>query len=154
MILPVTEENLSAAAVVHAISWQEAHRAFCSPAFVAAHTPQRQQEFLRQQRQKGCVLWLLYDPEPVGLVSVSGNLIEHLYVLPEKQRCGYGTQLLQFAVDQCRGTPTLWVLSNNTAFDFYCKFGFVPTGTEKPLSDTLSERELIYLPQEENHVFS
>ena len=49
-IIPAQEETvLRQAAVVHAISWQDSHRAFCAPEFVAAHTPERQYGYLREK---------------------------------------------------------------------------------------------------------
>lgn len=144
-IVPITEENLTAAAAVHAAAWQISHKSFCDPVFVAKHTPERQAEYLRQEAERGKALWLLLDPEPIGLVSVGSDVIENLYVLPEKQGQGYGTALLRFAISKCRKTPTLWVLSNNSnAYNWYRRCGFIPTGVEKPLSDALCERELIY----------
>ena len=144
MIVPITEENLLSAAAVHAETWRESHKSFCSPEFVAAHTTQRQVEYLRGELAKGKSLWLLLDPEPVGLVSLWGDLIENLYALPAKQRRGYGTRLLRFAMARCQ-KPTLWVLSNNqAAYGLYSKEGFILTGIEKPLSGTLCEREMVY----------
>ena len=75
-------------------------------------------------------------------MSTWGDLIENLYVLPERQGSGYGGQLLCFAAARCP-RPTLWVLgSNQFAYDWYCREGFRPTGAEKPLSGGLLEREL------------
>lgn len=53
MVLPVTEENLLQAAAVHTESWRDSHRSFCSPEFVAAHTPQRQAAYLRGELMQG-----------------------------------------------------------------------------------------------------
>ena len=58
-------------------------------------------------------MYMLVEEKPIGIVSVKENLIEDLYVLPDKQNMGYGTKLLQFAVGQCNGKPTLWILENN-----------------------------------------
>ncbi len=105
---------------------------------------QRQSAYLRGELAQGKGLWLLLDPEPVGLVSVWWDIIENLYVLPEKQGRGYGTQLLRFAMSQCR-RPSLWVLNNNRrAYDLYSREGFILTGVEKPLSDTLYEAEMVF----------
>ena len=43
-IQEVNLQNLSQAAEIHALSWQEAHRVFCSAEFVAQHSAAR--EFL------------------------------------------------------------------------------------------------------------
>ncbi len=40
----------------------------------------------------------------LGFIEVFlwNDLIENLYVLPEKQSMGYGSRLLRFTIDQCR----------------------------------------------------
>lgn len=145
--LSMTDENLHEAAWIHAASWQESHRPFCSEAFVAQHTPQRQEDYLRNEMAAGKCVWLLKENEKaVGLVSVSGSLIENLYVHPENQNCGYGTKLLRFAMVKCEGTPTLWILSNNDgARRLYERNGFVLTGEKKRLTDSLYELEMRWI---------
>ena len=141
-IVPVDEKNLADAAFVHAESWRASHREICSPEFVAAHTLQRQMEYLRGDLERGKQVLLLRDPDPVGVVSVWEDLIENLYVLPERQRLGYGTALLEFAAARCR-EPQLWILSSNEkARRFYEARGFRLTGREKRLTDTLRELEM------------
>lgn len=144
-IIPVTQENLAQAAQIHAVSWQESHRAFCTPAFVAQHTPQRQAAYLQKEMASGGRLWMLEDDGPVGIVSVSAeDEIANLYVLPEKQCRGYGTALLKFAIGQCRGRARLYVLDNNDrARQLYVRHGFRETGHRNQLSDTLWEIEMI-----------
>lgn len=143
MIVPVTPQNLMQAARIHAESWRESHRGFCSPDFVAAHTTQRQADYLARELEQGKALWMLVLEEPAGIVSVWDNLIENLYVLPARQRQGCGSALLDFAVSHCAGTPTLWILSNNhRARSFYEKHGFQFTGQTHPLSGGLSELEM------------
>ena len=46
----------------------------------------------------GSKCYMLVEDEPIGIVSVTGSLIEDLYILPQKQNKGYGTKLLQFAI--------------------------------------------------------
>lgn len=143
MFVPITEKNLSAAAAVHAPAWRQSHKAFCSPAFVAEHTVERQREFLHGELQQGKNLWMLLDPDPVGIVSIYGDLIETLYVLPEKQGMGYGRALLRFAVSQCR-LPHLWVLKRNIrARDLYEKEGFLYSGEKKELHSDLTMLEMV-----------
>lgn len=142
MIVPVTEENLGIAGAVHAVSWRESH-GFCSPDFVIAHTAQRQTEYLRREMALGKQLFLLVEERPVGVVSLWGDLIENLYVLPEEQRRGFGARLLRFAEGLCTGRPTLWVLSNNErARRFYLKNGYHFSGREKVLDEGLKELEM------------
>lgn len=143
MIVKVTEENLLQAARVHAKSWRESHRGFCTPEFVAAHTTRRQAEFLRRELETGKRVWMLIEDRPVGIVSVWGSLIENLYILPEEQGKGWGSKLLSFAQGQCSGVPTLWIRSNNrTARAFYLSRGWRFTGVEKALAREMAELEM------------
>ena len=86
-IIPVTEENAPLAGAVHSASWQASHRHFCPEEFVLRYDARRQTEYLLEGMRRGKQVWLLIDPEPAGLISltetVEGSLIEDLYVLPE-----------------------------------------------------------------------
>ena len=142
MIVPVDERNIAAAGAVHAASWRESH-SFCNPEFVAAHTAETQTEYLRREMDAGKALFLLLDPEPVGVVSVREDLIENLYVLPEKQGRGYGTSLVDFAAARCLVAPRLWVLNiNEKARRFYEARGFRETGERRELNHGLAELEM------------
>lgn len=142
-VIPIGEENIGAAARIHSASWRESHKQFCSEAFVAAHTPERQAQYLKGEIAKGARLYMLEDEEPAGIVSIRENMIENLYVHPKKQRRGYGTALLRFAVAQCDGEPRLWILSNNVAARaLYERNGFELTGRRERLSNTLEELEM------------
>lgn len=141
-IVPVTEENLDAAAEIHAASWRASHAAVCAPDFVAAHSAERQRAFLARKLEGGSRIFLLTDGGPAGLISVTGSLIEDLYVHPEKQGRGYGSALLRYAIRECAGTPTLWLLeTNDRARDFYEGRGFRPTGNIDRSHGPLAEIE-------------
>ena len=141
-IIPVDESNIRDAAEIHSASWQESHRSFCSPDFVALHTPEHQLAYLREKMEQGSRIFMLTDGEPVGIVSVTGSLIEDLYILPEYQNRGYGTLLLRYAVRQCAGVPTLWILENNRdAERLYLREGFRKTGRRNAITDRLDEIE-------------
>lgn len=144
MIIPVNEQNIMDAAIIHSISWRESHRDFCTPEFIEIHSPERQLRYMRDKINKGTKFFMLVDEEPVGVVSVTDSLIEDLYILPEKQNMGYGTKLLQFAIGQCLGTPSLWILENNVnAERLYCRMGFTKTGRINAITDTLAEIEFV-----------
>ena len=144
MIIPVNDRNITAAATIHSISWKESHRAFCTPDFIEIHSPERQLKYMRDKMKNGTEFFMLVDEDPVGVVSVTGSLIEDLYVLPEKQKMGYGTRLLQFAVGQCSGTPSLWILENNeNAERLYRRFGFTKSGRSNAITDQLAEIEFV-----------
>lgn len=142
MIVPVDETNLLQAAAIHSASWQDSHRSFCSPDFVALHTPEHQREYLREKMNAGSRVYILVKDRPVGVVSVTGSLIEDLYILPDVQNRGYGTELLKFAVNLCPNVPTLWILENNEgAARLYRRMGFKETGKVNAITDRLSEIE-------------
>lgn len=143
MIQLVTQAELMAAATIHSESWQNSHREICSPEFLALHTPERQKVYLEAAMAKGARLYLLIDEKPVGIVSVQGDLIENLYVLPSQQNKGYGTQLLSFALGQCASTPRLWILNTNQgAQRLYERNGFRPTGNILQHSGGIYELEM------------
>lgn len=141
----VSEETVSAAGRIHSESWKESHRGFCSAEFVEQHTPAAQADYLRREMAAGKRIYMLMDEYPVGIVSVQGSLIENLYVLPGEQNRGYGTELLQYAIGCCGGTPTLWTLNiNQGAYRLYSRNGFRETGNRKRLNEQLSEIELAW----------
>lgn len=141
-IVPVTEENLDAAAEIHAVGWRASHAAVCAPDFVAAHSAERQRAYLARKLEGGSRIFLLTDDGPAGLISVTGSLIEDLYVHPEKQGRGYGSALLRHAIQECAGTPTLWLLeTNDRARAFYESRGFRPTGNVDRSHGPLAEIE-------------
>ena len=143
-IVKITENNIRDAGKIHSESWKESHKSFCSEEFVARHTEEAQTDYIRSEIAKGKDCYMLIDHIPVGIVSVYGNLIENLYVLPTEQRKGYGAMLLQYVLKQCNGMPSLWILSNNDrANAFYKKYGFVESGKKKQLRNDLFELELI-----------
>lgn len=139
----VTSETIGIAAEIHSISWKDSHKSFCSEQFVKAHTVERQKQYIQSEMNCGKKFYILVENGPKGIVSVKANMIENLYVLPEEQRKGYGTQLLQYAETLCRGTPTLWVRSNNDkAISLYMKSGYQFSGNSHFLSTEVQELEM------------
>ena len=144
MIVPVDQSNIQDAAAIHSVSWQESHRSFCTPDFIALHDCCRQEEYLREKMKAGTQIYMLIDQQPVGIVSLTGNLIEDLYILPDMQNRGYGTELLHFIIHQCTGKPTLWILENNKGAErLYKRNGFKPTGKRNIITNKLDEIEYI-----------
>lgn len=142
-IILVDKTNILQAALIHSIAWQESHRAFCAPDFIEKHTPERQREYLRSKMSDGTRVFMLVDEKPVGIVSITGSLIEDLYVLPDMQNRGYGTELLRFAKGLCTAIPALWILENNAgARRLYHRMGFRETGRRHSITDGLDEIEL------------
>lgn len=146
MIIEVDKTNLKEAARIHSISWKESHQSFCSTDFIELHSPQRQEEYLRSKLANGSKLFMLVEEEPIGIISITDCVIEDLYVLPEKQNFGFGTKLLQYAMTQCKGVPTLWILENNKAAErLYCRMGFQATGRRNSIANGLDEMEFARL---------
>ena len=151
IITPVTESNIQRAAYIHAESWKESHKSFVSAEDIAKRTVERQTDYLRQQIKDGKKVYMLKDDIPVGVVSIKDNLIENLYVLPERFRKGYGSKLLNFAISKCTDDPMLTVLNNNSAIEMYRKFGFKETGVLIPLNENLWEIEMKLEKEHENN---
>ena len=145
-IVPVDPGNVAEAGAVHAEAWQASHRGFCTPEFIALHTAERQTRCLLEKLQGGSRLFLMrLEGEAVGVVSVTGSLIEDLYILPRWQNRGLGTMLLRHAMRQCEGRPTLWILENNAGAErLYRREGFVPTGRRNAITGKLDEIELLW----------
>lgn len=143
MIVRVTEENIQEAGRIHSISWKESHKVFCLKEFVEKHDVMHQTQYVRNEIKQGKEVYLLLKDKPVGIVSIWNSLIENLYILPEEQGKGYGTELLLFVMKQCKEEPTLWILDNNKpAYLLYTNNGFEVTGEKHVLSETISEIEL------------
>ena len=142
-IVPVDAGNAAEAGAVHAEAWQASHRGFCTPEFVALHTADRQTRYLLEKLKGGSRLSLMrLEGEAVGVVSVTGSLIEDLYILPRRHNRGLGTILLRHAIGQCDGRPTLWILENNAGAErLYRREGFVPTGRRSAITEKLDELE-------------
>lgn len=141
-IVPVNENLISAAAVIHSLSWKESHRSFCTPEFTELHSPEHQLEYIKEKIRNGSSFYMLIDSEPVGIVSITGDLIEDLYVLPDRQNRGYGTELLRYAIGLCKGAPSLWILENNDrARRLYLREGFRETGRRNAITEGLDEIE-------------
>ena len=82
------------------------------------------------------------EDRPIGIVSITGSVIEDLYILPEQQNRGFGTKLLRHAINQCSDVPTLWILENNKdAERLYRRIGFKPTGRRNSITNELDEIE-------------
>ncbi len=77
----------------------------------------------------------VYDDGVVkGVIRISGDEIEKLFIEPQFQNQGIGAKLLDFAVNEKKAS-WLWVLEYNTrGISFYQKHGFLLTG-EKIIED-------------------
>jgi hypothetical protein len=83
VIKAVDEKNIDIAARIHSKSWQESHKSFCNPDFVAKHTPEHQKEYLVEKIRKGTALYMLFD-EASGKKPISSTETWALTVMPKK----------------------------------------------------------------------
>lgn len=81
--------------------------------FARRHSKPAQTEYLHREMAEGKRVFLLLSPEPVGIKSAWGSLIENLFILPRAQNRGCGSRLLRFAMAMREGTPELWIPENN-----------------------------------------
>ena len=76
-------------------------------------------------------VWVYDDGIVKGLMHISGEEIETLYVDTFFENNGIGGQLIEFAKEKL-GVRYLWALEKNTgALRFYERHGFVPDGERK-----------------------
>ena len=144
MITRVNEENILEAAAIHSCAWQDSHRSFCPEEFIKMHTPERQMQYLQRKMAAGCKIYMMVRDIPLAVVTINKDVIEDLYVLPDKQKQGYGTELLRFAIDKCEGNPRLWILENNKGAEkLYRRLGFEETGRVNSENGSLTEIEFI-----------
>jgi len=113
--------DMDAAARVHRIAFDHA-----LPWLTGLRTPDEDRWFYRERMFKNCTLWGAFDGEVMtGVIAFHDDWIEQLYVLPDAQRRGAGTELLEVA--KCASDRLqLWTFQRNfAARRFYEARGFV-----------------------------
>lgn len=78
---------------------------------------------------ENCV-YLCYNAEnvPVGTVTINGNEINRLFVLPEYQKLGLGSELMRFAENIIfQKYDTISLSASLSAKSIYLKYGYTPT---------------------------
>ena len=71
------------------------------------------------------VLVVRHERRPVAFLALRNDMVEHLYVLPDVQRAGIGSALLEVAKSRRPGGLRLWVFQrNHAARAFYARRGF------------------------------
>jgi GNAT superfamily N-acetyltransferase len=113
--------DMDAAARVHRIAFDHA-----LPWLTGLHTPDEDRWFYRERMFTTCVLWGAFDGEVMtGVIAFRDDWIEQLYVLPDAQRRGVGTELLDVA-KRASDRLQLWTFQRNLAARrFYEARGFV-----------------------------
>jgi GNAT superfamily N-acetyltransferase len=113
-------DDMDAAARVHRLAFDHA-----LPWLIGLHTPDEDHWFYRERMFKTCTLWGAFDRDVMtGLIAFHDDWIEQLYVLPEAQGRGVGTELLDVA-KRVSERLQLWTFQRNArARRFYEARGF------------------------------
>ena len=97
------------------------------PTFPALHTPEEDVKFISDvvfEKDEVYVAEELDSGKVVGFIAFNKEFVDHLYFLPEAQRRGLGSQLLELAKHQSNHLR-LWTFQENLgARAFYEKHGF------------------------------
>ena len=133
--------DMDAASRVHRAAFDRA-----LPWLAGIHTPQEDRWFFRERLFKTCELWGAFDDAALtGLIAFREGWIDQLYVLPEAQRRGTGSQLLQKAKDTVARLH-LWTFQRNQpARRFYEARGFVLVRKTNGAGNEEREPDALYL---------
>jgi putative acetyltransferase len=132
-------KDMDTAAAVHRVSFDRA-----LPWLAGLHAPAEDRAFYRNQVFKSCEAWgAERQSKLVGIIAFRQDWIDQLYVLPDAQGNGVGSDLLQIAQDAFP-LLNLWTFQRNLrARRFYEANGFVAvretdgTGNEEKEPDVL-----------------
>ena len=107
-IRPLELDDMDAAARVHRRAFDRA-----LPWLTGLHTPDEDRWFYRERMFKICMLWGAFDRDVMtGMIAFHDDWIEQLYVLPEAQGRGIGTELLDIA-KRASERLQLWTFQRN-----------------------------------------
>ena len=152
MITEIDETNIADAAKVYMDSWKDSHKDICSPEFIEKHDISYMINYLSEKIKNAYKIYIKYsDGIPVGIIGLTpcDEEICLLYVLPEMQGKGFGSNLLEFALAKCKN-PYITVLdTNKRAIEFYSERGFVPAEKqpENNGEKKIFERKYVYQKQ-------
>ena len=106
-------------ATIHRVSRETA-----MPFLPVLHTPEQDRLFFRTRVFPVCEVWVADDDGITGFIAFHEGWIDHLYVLPNRLRRGYGRALLDKAKER-NSALQLWTFQRNlNAIAFYRANGF------------------------------
>jgi putative acetyltransferase len=123
VLRPATPEDADELAALHRAAMNGA-----MPGLADLHTPEEDRSFVRDVVLQEEVWVAEVDGQPVGFVALGSRAgavyLQHLYVLPEHQRHGVGSELMAHAKTRRPDGFRLWVFQRNEgARRFYEKHG-------------------------------
>lgn len=133
--------DMDQAARVHRASFDHA-----LPWLAGLHTPDEDRWFYRERVFETCTLWGGFDAGAMtGMIAFRDGWIEQLYVLPEAQRRGTGSALLDIAM-RAADRLRLWTFQRNVrARGFYEARGFKLIAHSDGARNEENEPDVLYL---------
>ena len=116
------------------------------PWLAGLHTPEEDRWFLRERVFPACAVWGAFDRGAMnGMLAFRDGWIDQLYVLPDAQSHGVGTELLRVAQDAI-GHIQLWTFQRNArARRFYEARGFALVRETDGARNEEREPDALYL---------
>lgn len=139
-IRKLTLADMGAAAAVHRASFDHA-----LPTLTGLHTPEEDRAFYRTQVFPACQIWgAEKQSKLVGIIAFREDWIDQLYVLPDAQGRGVGSDLLEIAQDAFP-VLSLWTFQRNKrARRFYELNGFVALRETAGSDNEEKEPDVLY----------
>ena len=129
-----TDDEIRGKAYVHWKSWQEAYSGIVEQKYLDERTLEQCEEMALSSSDKTIIAktgdrvigFAVYGENHDGDLQNTGEIVA-LYVLADYYGCGIGSRLMQEALNQFSGYPSIavWVLKENErAIAFYKRYGF------------------------------
>lgn len=133
-------KDMDAAAAVHRASFDHA-----LPSLAGLHTRAEDCAYYRTQVFAACQLWgVEWQSKLVGIIAFREGWIDQLYVLPDAQGQGVGSDLLEIAQDAFP-VLNLWTFQRNKrARRFYEANGFVAVRETGGAGNEEKEPDVLY----------
>jgi putative acetyltransferase len=133
-------KDMDAVAAVHRASFDRA-----LPWLAGLHTPAEDRAFYRNQVFKSCEVWgAERQSKLVGIIAFRQDWIDQLYVLPDAQGHGVGSDLLEIA-QGAFPLLNLWTFQRNLrARRFYEANGFVAVRETDGAGNEEKEPDVLY----------
>lgn len=149
-IVEMTEKNLGDVASCYVLGWKSSHSKLYANDYVEAFTPEKTAAFLKKDQGTERITFVAYDKgNAIGFITIDKEKcdIPRLYVIPEKQRQGVGTKLIEFGIKQLSAITRIYVsllAANEPGIGFFEGYGFEFTGEQRTLKTGLLELKYVY----------